>query len=164
MREDLSGKDRQLFDDTIGLQTLLHLSGSEGGLTVCRSFLAWNEGNYLHAYLYANIAMQAYQRGLDAMKAAEHDHWAGIYFNDCLTNVKLTVYFADSLRRYLRIVGDGTECLDWEKAYLLPAGLRRVMLETTYTNQLTDDELYAGLEKLDLLPAEEKTSDLIHAD
>ena len=155
-REKLVGNVRQSFNDTLLLQAELHRSGCRGGLLLCRSYFAYCQKDFLHAYLYANASMRAYQEGLKAMKAAEHGIWIGFYRNDCLTNVRLTVSFLDVLRRWLRILGDGGECINWERKYLVPKSLRRTMLETTYTNQLTDDELYNEFLKHGLLNLEEK--------
>ena len=143
----LSSTDRQVFSDNLILQATLHETGCEGGLELCKSFFAFQDKNYFQAYLHACAAMEAYKKGLSAMKDAEHDKWNHFYKNDCLTSVKLTVYSIDSLRRYLRVLGDGTEFLNWEKEYLYPESQKRIMLETTYTNQLTDDELYNQLKK-----------------
>ena len=143
----LDSSDRTLFSDSLMLQTALHETGCRGGLEFCRSFSAFQKQDYFHAYLHACASMEAYREGLGAMKKAEHDKWACFYRNDCLTNVKLTVYCMDTLRRYIRAFGDGTEFLDWEKEYLYPESQKRIMLETTYTNQLTDDELYRQIKE-----------------
>jgi hypothetical protein len=148
--EVLCESDEILFTDTLLLQSRLHKTGCEGGLAVCKSFSAFQRQDYLRAFLYACKAKEVFAKGYTAMKDAEHGHWANFYQNDCLTNVKMTLYFMDSLRRYLRIFGDGTELLDWERNYLLPERKKRVMLETTMTNQLTDDELYCRLGKTGL--------------
>lgn len=79
------------------------------------------------------------------MDQAEHGHWQGYYYNDCLTNVKLTVYCCDTLRRYIRMLGDGPSFHSWERNYLYDAGDQKIVLLTNTNNHLSDDELYLKL-------------------
>lgn len=144
----LPKEDRDFFNDSLLLQVVLHKTGCSGAVQICKSYLYFVDGDYLNSYLCACRSLESFKKGLKTMQRAEHGKWSHFYRNDCLTNVKLTVYFVDTLRRFLRIYGDGTEVLEWEKAYLYPESHKRVMLETTYTNQLKDDALYNRLKRI----------------
>ena len=81
------------------------------------------------------------------MAAAEHDQWRNFYRADWLTNVRCTVYALESLRRYLRVLGDGPLFFTWYKQFVIPETERRLLLENTQRRTLPDDELAALLQK-----------------
>lgn len=143
----LNDKEKSLFLDSLLLQVTIHLTGCKGAVKLCNSYEAFKEENYALAYAYASSAMEEYKEAFDNMKLAEHDKWANFYRNDCLTNVKLTLYCADNLRRYLRILGDSPHFYSWEKQYILADGEREIMLLATSKNQLEDNELSEFLKK-----------------
>jgi hypothetical protein len=143
----LNEKEKILFKDTLLLQVTIHLTGCLGAIKLCDSYEAFKEGNYALAYAYASSAMEEYKEALNDMKATEHDKWLDFYKNDCLTNIKLTVYCFDTLRRYLRVFGDSPYFYSWEKEYILSDGESKVMLLATTKNQLEDDELAEFLRK-----------------
>ncbi|MCO7127888.1 glycosyl hydrolase 115 family protein [Sporolactobacillus shoreicorticis] len=138
-------KDRQLFFDNIVLQSIIHDSGCRGAVKVCAAYEEYLKKNYFEAYMLAQDGMKIFEEALAAMKNAEHDQWNHFYWNDCLVNVSLTVYTIDSLRKYLRILGDGPVFNEWEKQELFSANDRQIGLQTAYFNQLSDDELYGKI-------------------
>jgi hypothetical protein len=79
------------------------------------------------------------------MHQAEHDQWHDFYRADWLTNVRCTIYCLESLRRYLRVIGDGPLFFSWYKQYGIPETERRVLLENTQRRTLSDNELAALL-------------------
>jgi len=143
----INDKEKSLFSDTLLLQVTIHLTGCMGAVKLCSSYEAFKDKNYPLAYAYASSGMKEYENALEEMKMAEHDKWINYYRNDCLTNVKLTVYCFDTLRRYLRVLGDSPYFYSWEKQYILPEGERDIMLLATTKNQLGDNELSEYLEK-----------------
>jgi hypothetical protein len=143
----INDKEKSLFSDTLLLQVTIHLTGCRGAVKLCNSYEAFKDKNYPLAYVYASSGMKEYESALEEMKLAEHDKWINYYRNDCLTNVKLTVYCFDTLRRYLRVLGDSPYFYSWEKQYILPEGERDIMLLATTKNQLGDNELSEYLEK-----------------
>lgn len=150
--ETLDVHGRQLLKDTLVLQGELHYSGCQGAVNFCRCCLCWLSGEYSKAYLYAGRALQAYQAGTLALSQAEHDTWQGIYRNDCLTNIDLTVRVMRAVRSHIRVCYDGDNQYDWEKQYLTDPSERLVVLLTHRHKQLTDDALCAALEMVIELP------------
>ncbi|MCI1856535.1 MAG: glycosyl hydrolase 115 family protein [Sporolactobacillus sp.] len=134
--------DKQLFYDSVVLQSIIHDTGSRGAVKVCEAYEAYLQKNLFKAYMIAQEGLRQFRAGDQAMRAAEHDKWQGFYRNDCLVNLKLTAYTIDSLRRYLRVLGDGPVFNEWEKQQLFSANDRQIGLQTAYFNQLSDDELY----------------------
>lgn len=147
LKARLPENDAQVFEDMFVVQVKLHYFGCRGLISLCKSYQYFAKHDYLNAFMEANTAMEYYRRGWQAMQATEHDHWQGYYSNDCLTNVKLTVYCCDSLRRYLRVIGDGPSFTRWEREYLYNLEDKNIVLLTNTKNQLTDDQLYAKLKK-----------------
>ena len=141
----LDDKDKILFSDSLLLQVIIHLTGCRGAVSFCLGQEAFEKGNYPLSFVHISAAMEEYKVALSKMKEAEHDKWENFYRNDCLTNVSLTIYTLDTLRRYIRVMGDGSNFYKWEKQYVLSDEDRRIMLLATTTKQLTDDQLYVGI-------------------
>ncbi|MCC8168853.1 MAG: hypothetical protein LIO59_00420, partial [Oscillospiraceae bacterium] len=64
---------------------------------------------------------------------------------DWLSNVRVTVYAVDSLRRYVRMISDGPDFFTWYKNFCIPETERKIYLENTQRRTLSDDELYRTL-------------------
>ncbi|MDR2479895.1 MAG: hypothetical protein LBD48_11360 [Treponema sp.] len=74
----------------------------------------------------------------------EHDEWTGYYTGDCLTDVRLTTCCLEALVSWLRILGDGTDFHEWERAYLAPAAERNIMHLSSKQRAMTNETLAAG--------------------
>ena len=66
------------------------------------------------------------------------------YLGDCFAGVKLTGRVLESVRGWLRLLGDGALLYAWEMKYLIPAE-QRPLLQTHRTAQMSDDELCCRL-------------------
>lgn len=137
----LSGNERIFFEDNLFLQVILHHSGCKGFISLCKSYDAFKENNYPLAFVHATKAMEYYSEGVKAMHNAEHDKWKNFYRADWLTNVKCTIYSLDTLRKYLRMLGDGPSFFAWYKNMIIPETERQIYLENTQRRTLSDDEL-----------------------
>jgi hypothetical protein len=137
----LEGSERVFFTDNLLFQVELHLSGCKGLSALCRSFAAYREGDYPLAFVYASQSIWDYGEGLEAMARSEHGKWRNFYRADWLTNIKATIYAAETLRRYLRVLGDSPDFFKWYKEYLMPESEKKIYLENTHRNPLSDDEL-----------------------
>lgn len=146
----LNGEEKSLFFDNIVVQSIIHDSGCRGAVELCIAYEEYKKNDYFNAYMHAQDSLKFYEEAIYAMKNAEHDKWKNYYKNDCLTNIKLTIYAVDSLRRYLRILGDGPVFNNWEKKKLFSDNDRHIMLQTAYFNQLTDDELYNKIKEKEI--------------
>ncbi|MDB4867166.1 MAG: hypothetical protein JWR03_1499 [Cohnella sp.] len=137
----LSEPERLRLQDHLQLHVELHLSGCEGFAKLGKSYSAYREGNYPLAFVYASQAMWKYEKGLIALKQAEHGKWSHFFRADWLTNIKSTVQNMDTLRRWLRMHGDNPDFFHWYKQFLMPETEKYIYLENTHRNPLPDDEL-----------------------
>jgi len=145
LQDQMPAPFSHVFFAMLGVQVEIHYTGCKGFVALCDSLLALLDRDYVQAFVLAGDALTAYTQGVKAMDQAEHGHWQGYYYNDCLTNVKLTVYCCDTLRRYIRMLGDGPSFHSWERNYLYDAGDQKIVLLTNTNNHLSDDELYLKL-------------------
>lgn len=145
--ESLKAEDKTLFLDNIVIQSIIHDSGCRGAVKLCIAYEEYTNKNYFDSYINAQESLKIYEEALTAIRNCEHDKWKNFYRNDCLVNIKLTVYAVDSLIRYLRILGDGPIFNNWEKQEFFSASEKHIMLQTAYFNQLTDNELYKRIKE-----------------
>ena len=138
---ELAEPDRIRLKDHLLFHVELHLSGCEGFEVLGKSYSAYQEGNYPLAFVYASQAMWKYEKGLIALKQAEHGKWENFFRADWLTNIKSTVHNMDTLRRWLRMHGDSPDFFAWYKKFLMPETEKHIYLENTHRNPLSDDEL-----------------------
>jgi hypothetical protein len=138
---ELAEPDRLRLKDHLLLQVELHLSGCEGFDALGKAYTAYREGSYPMAFVYASQAMWNYQKGLVALREAEHGKWADFFRADWLTNIESTVQNMDTLRRWLRMHGDSPDFFAWYKHFLMPETEKYIYLENTHRNPLSDDEL-----------------------
>ncbi len=145
LQKEMPPAEGQLFSDTVLQQGILHFSGCSGAVEMCISIEKFLNKNYLEAFLCANRARRAFQLGVDALRSSEHGKWKNFYRNDCLTNLSLTVYCMDVLRKYYRVFGDAPDYVTWERKYLMDKSQKKIALQTTTSKQLSDDELFERL-------------------
>lgn len=137
----LKENEKQFFMDWLYTQVVLHESGCKGGIALGKSYKCFKNQEDPQAFVYAVLAKKSFEEGLEAMQLASHDKWQSYYENDCLTNVKLTVYCLENLVRYLRMIGDSPNFYKWEKEYLYPETEKGVVLITNVKNHLEDEKL-----------------------
>ncbi|MDF2924314.1 MAG: hypothetical protein K0R57_3228 [Paenibacillaceae bacterium] len=143
----LDGGDRRRAADHLRFHGVLHQSGAEGFMWLCRSYDAYSRQLYPQAFVLASRSLWAYSRGLQALRDAEHGKWERFYSADWLTNIASTLENVDTLRRFLRMHGDSPDFFLWYKEYLMPETEKHIYLENTHRNPLSDDELAAMLGK-----------------
>ncbi|WP_028609938.1 hypothetical protein [Paenibacillus harenae] len=88
---ELADPDRIRLKDHLLFHVELHLSGCEGFEALGKSHSAYREGNYPLAFVYAAQAMWKYEKGLIALKQAEHGKWENFFRADWLTNIESKV-------------------------------------------------------------------------
>jgi len=138
----LEGPAKQLFEDSIYLQTNIHLYCLKGAVFFCKSFQNFSRKEYLKAFYLMGKAMETYKEADACMRNSEHGIWKGFYQNDCLCDIKQTAHLLKTLMGYIRNIGEGPYFYHWQREYLYPKEDRRVMLITNMENHLTDEELY----------------------
>jgi hypothetical protein len=135
------GTGAVFFGDHLLLQVKLHESGCRGFLALCQSYFAYRADDFPLAFVYASQALWDYGDGLKALEAAEHGRWRNFYRADWLTNIQSTRYSLDALRKFLRMHGDSPDFFWWHKQFLMPESEKKIYLENTHRNPLSDDEL-----------------------
>lgn len=143
----LEAGDRQRMLEHLRFHGELHASGCAGFYLLCRSYGEYAQGRLPEAFVLASESMSQYERGVDALRAAEHGKWADFYRADWLTNIASTVRSVDTLRRVLRVQGDGPDFFLWFKQYLMPETEKYIYLENTHREPLEDDELARRLKQ-----------------
>ncbi|MBO1514061.1 glycosyl hydrolase 115 family protein [Metabacillus bambusae] len=143
---EASTVEQKRIHDQLLIQVQIHKNGCKALYSFTKAFEKFQTKEYLDAYLLLNDAMQEIKETMDIMEKPTYDKWQGYYDNDCLTNVSLTFYTLETVRRNLRMFGDGPTFYNWEKRYLTETRESSVMLLTNKTKQLMDDELINGLE------------------
>lgn len=142
--EALTGREYQLFQDNLVVGAKLHESGCKGFIAFCDSYVAFQEGDLPRAFLHASQALWHYQEGVNAMTSTEHGKWNNFYRSDWTNNVRMTIYSLDTLRRYLRALGDNERFTAWSNDLVWRIkGDQKVQYKP-----MTDDELAKALEHI----------------
>lgn len=138
----------RLVKDTFLLQSILHASGCLGAFRLCEAYQFYQSDDIFNAWLKVSQSLNAYRRGIREMRDSEHGEWANFYSNDCLCNLELTIYTLETLRSYLRVLGDGPDFIRWHRKYVMPKAEKRIMLQTAVTKQPDDEELFEAILRL----------------
>jgi hypothetical protein len=123
---------------------MLHYSGCKGFVAFCDSYRAFRQNNLPLAFLLASQALWAYQEGVEAMEQAEHGKWEHFYQSDWTNNVRMTIYSLDTLRRYIRALGDNERFTAWSNDFVWRIkGDQKIQYKP-----MTDDELAKAFEQI----------------
>ena len=134
--------ESQLIKDSIALQSMIHYKSTCTLLKLCSAFSCCKEKEYEKAFFLVGNADEILETILQNMKKAEHGKWKSFYENDCLTDVKFTVYSLESVMRYIRSLGDGPYYYQWALKYCYGKTDYKVVLITNMRNHPRDWELY----------------------
>ena len=143
--DNLVGQAGTLLSDTLQLQGMIHLSGSQALFAFCQAVIHGENGSDLQAFLWTHAALREARKGAAALREAGHGDFRNYYRNDCFTNLALTVRVLEQMRGCYRLRGDGEMQYDWEKRFLVPDSEKLVVMQTHRHNQLTDEELGEAL-------------------
>jgi hypothetical protein len=135
------------FEDNILFQAKLHLSGAKGLYSLCRAREYFEDGDMARCFVTLTQSMEEFRAGVSLLEKSEHDKWKNFYSCDWLTNVRITVYAVDSMRKYIRMISDGPDYFAWYKNYCMPETERQIYLENTQRRTLSDDALSAELKE-----------------
>lgn len=135
------------FEDNILFQAKLHLYGAKGLYTLCRAYEYYEQKDMPRCFVTLTDAMNEFNTAAKLLEKGEHGKWQNFYSCDWLTNVRITVYAVDSMRKYIRMIGDGPDFFAWYKNYCMPETERKIYLENTQRRTLSDDELSEELRK-----------------
>ena len=146
LRDELT-QGRTFFEDNILFQAKLHLAGARGLYALCRAYEYYDKNDLPRCFTILTGAMEEFNEGVKLLEEGEHDKWKNFYSCDYLTNVRVTVYALDSMRRYIRMISDGPDFFTWYKNCCIPETERKIYLENTQRRTLSDDELTEELNK-----------------
>jgi hypothetical protein len=142
--DQLTGRERQFFQDNLITGAMLHYSGCKGVLAFCDGYDAFQRNNLPLAFLRVSQALWAYQEGVAAMEQAEHGKWKNFYVSDWTNNVRMTIYSLDTLRRYIRALGDNERFTAWSNDIVWRVtGDQKIQYKP-----MTDDELAKAFEQI----------------
>lgn len=133
------------YDDNIVFQAKLHLSGAKGLYELCRAYEYLDDKP--RCFTILSKSMEEFNEGVKLLENGEHGKWKNFYSCDYLTNVRITVYAVDSMRRHIRMISDGPDFFRWYKNHCIPETERQIYLENTQRKTLSDDELTKELNK-----------------
>ena len=144
---ELSANTEELFRDSWLLQTKIYQYCYKGAYQVTLSLISALEEDYQKAFYYAGKARKAYLSADEAMRQREHGKWKGFYANECLTDIKQTVWVLEGFMSYVRNLDDGPHYYKWQREFLYSEDDRRVMLIMNMENHLKDAEIFELMEK-----------------
>lgn len=140
--------DPTFFEDGLLLQVRLHIAGLRGLVQLCNAYQEYEKKLYPYCFVSLSDAMDSFSSVIQWMEKAEHGKWKNFYSCDWLTNVRVSVYAMDSMRRHIRMISDGPDFFSWFKNYVMPETERKIYLENTQRRTLSDDELACKLREV----------------
>jgi len=142
-----ASNEAQLFEDSVLLQAIIHYKSLLSQMQVCEAYTSYQQGNMKKSFMEIGQAIEYLQEILSAMNASNHDKWAGFYDNDCLTDIKFTVYILEKVMGCIRTKGDGPHFYSWALEYMYPGTNHKVVLITNMRNHPKDWALYLAMKQ-----------------
>ncbi len=142
LTEEMDGVEKSLFEDSLWLQAVIHYKSLCAEKNLCEAFFYCMEGKQQEAFMVIGRAMEELYYVTEAMDGASHGKWTGFYDNDCLTDVKFTIYTLERIMGYIRNLGDGPNGYGWALRCENPDTTHPVVLITNMRNHKKDWELY----------------------
>jgi len=133
----------ELMKDSILLQAKIYAHCFSGAYEASKGLLHALNQDYQLGFYHAGLAREQYNQAYKSMREREHGKWNGFYQNECLTDIRQTVWVLEGLMSYIRNLGDGPHFYAWQRDFLYSEEDRRVMLVTNMENHLTDSQLLA---------------------
>jgi len=137
----------RLLRDTLIMNGSIHLFGCKMMCAFGKALGYYKQKEYDGAFFFAGKALGYAEEAYKALHMAEHDSFAHYYHNDCFTNLGLTVQVLQTFRGWIRACHDGPFFWQWERKWLMDAEEVRICLLTHRHCQLTDDVLFAQMDK-----------------
>jgi len=131
----------ELMKDSILLQAKIYSYCFSGAYEASKGLLYALDQDYKLGFYHAGLAREQYDQAYSCLHEREHGKWHGFYANECLTDIRQTVWVLESLMSYIRNLGDGPHFYAWQRDFLYAEEDRRVMLVLNMENHLKDFEL-----------------------
>lgn len=139
--------ESQLLKDSLELQAAIHYHSACALLKLCNAFALYQDERLEEAFYAVGETVELIRQILVRMKVAEHGKWQDFYANDCLTDIKFTIYSLEKQMGYLRALGDGPHYYGWALKYCYEMADHRVVLITNMRNHPGDWEVYKGMKR-----------------
>lgn len=146
--EKLSGNEKQLFDETILLQSKIHYYCANGVIKFCNGIEKFEKENYKEAFLLCGDSAVLFDKANEEMRNSENGVWQGFYHNDCFADIKHTAYMARKVMGVIREFGDNIRHDKWYRETMYAPEDREVMLLLVLDNHMTDEELYKEMRSM----------------
>jgi len=138
---------RRLFDDSIRLHGQIHALCCLGAVEFGTGYSCFEQGNHKRAFYHVGLAAKAYEKADWQMRQCEHGKWSGYYKNECLTDIKQTVWVLEGLMAWIRTIDDGPHFYRWQREFFYSEDDKRVQLILNMENHMTDKEIFALMKK-----------------
>lgn len=158
---EIAGEAGPLWEDSLLLQVEIYYHCIKGAVAFCMAFEEYENKEYLNCFYLLGNAVDTYRLAVDAMERSSHDKWKGFYDNECLTDVKETVYLLRRVMSYIRILGDGPYFYLWQRQVSYTMEDRNAALITNRENHMTDDELYEAMKQQQMETDEDDDMELL---
>ena len=146
--EKLSGNEKQLFDETVLLQSKIHYYCANGVIKFCNGIEEFEKENYKEAFLLCGDSAVLFDKANEEMRNSENGVWQGFYHNDCFADIKHTAYMARKVMGVIREFGDNIRHDKWYRETMYAPEDREVMLLLVLDNHMTDEELYKEMRSM----------------
>ena len=139
---ELSEQGRELLADGLLLHSRIYYHCYDGMVRFGRAFRAYQGEEYKLAFYHLGMAAEAFGMARESMDRREHGIWTGFYANECLTDIRQTVWVLEGLMSFIRALDDGPHYYKWQREFLYSEQDRRVLLLLNKENHLTDREIF----------------------
>jgi len=133
---------QQLFEDSLKLHGHIYAKCFQGANRFCIAYEKYEEKEYQEAFYELGQASEFYAQAYEKLSACEHDKWLGFYDNECLTDIRQTVWILKELMGYVRNIGEGPHFYQWKRDFMYSKQDRNIMLILVHENHIQNDELY----------------------
>lgn len=138
----LQGREKEVFDTTLLLQTKIHYFCAKGVVLFGDAYAAYEEKDYKKAFLLFGESTECFDYAEEEMRVAEYGVWKDFYLNDCLADIKHTAYMIRKIMGVMRELGDNSRHDKWYREFCYPKEDQKVFLLLVTDNHMTDWELY----------------------
>lgn len=140
-KQELTVEEKRIWNQFY-IQVQIHYKGLRALKYFTEAYNKYVVTDYYRSFIKLNQAKIELHHVVNSMGFATHEKWTGFYDNDCLTNVSLAEDIVVTVKKFVRMVGDGPYYYTWEREHVMSDSERSVVLLTNKTKQLKDDEFF----------------------
>ncbi|MBM6699961.1 glycosyl hydrolase 115 family protein [Bifidobacterium pullorum subsp. saeculare] len=136
---------RRLFDDSIAMHAQVLARCAQGTHLACVALRDGLREDWQHAFWRAGLARREFRRARAAMLGRGHGRWHGFYHNEGFADIEQSAWTMSQLMGFLRQMGDGPVCYQWQRDFIYSKEERKVTTLLTLEKHLDDDELFEAM-------------------